>query len=130
MKSKEDIERYLLDADLNYKEVGDGIWLINDDDKNLWNLIIRYEEPVLLFRIKIMELPKENTEKLLRLFLQFNSEDLLHSSYGIENDTIVLSASLQLENLDFNEFQAVIDDLSIAMSTHLPKIKQILSERE
>lgn len=130
MRTPQDIERYMLEADLSYKEIGDGTWLINDEEARIWNLVIRYEEPVLLFRIKIMDIPEKNREELYKMLLELNAEEMLHSSYGIEGDSIILSSALPVENLDFNEFQAVIDDMSFALNNHLSKIREIIQKGE
>ena len=39
-------------------------------------------------------------------------------------DTVVIIDALELENLDFNEFQAVIDDISMAVSKHYPDLSK------
>jgi len=37
---------------------------------------------------------------------------------------VVIVHALDLENLDFNEFQAVIDDVSMAISRHYPVLSK------
>ena len=43
---------------------------------------------------------------------------MVHGAFGLEGDTVVIVHALELENLDFNEFQAVIDDMSMAVAKH------------
>ena len=38
------------------------------------------------------------------------------------DDGVYLTAALPLENLDHNELQAVIDDMAMAVSQHLPEL--------
>ena len=71
---------------------------------------------VVAFRLKVMDIPKGGKEDLFRTLLQLNTTDLVHGAFGIEGDAIVLVDALELENLDFNELQAVIDDMSMAVS--------------
>ena len=56
--------------------------------------------------------------------LRFNATALLHAAYGIEGDMIILSGALEVENLDFNEFQAMIDDISLGIDSHFASIRK------
>jgi hypothetical protein len=63
---------------------------------------------------------------LFRRLLELNSE-LLHSSYSLQGDQVVLSGAQQLENLDFNEFQAMVDDMCMALDNHYDKIAPMVT---
>ena len=43
---------------------------------------------------------------------------MVHGAFGLEGDTVVVVHALELENLDLNEFQAVVDDMSMAVGKH------------
>ena len=43
---------------------------------------------------------------------------MVHGAFGLEGDTVVVVHALELENLDLNEFQAVVDDMSMAVAKH------------
>ena len=62
---------------------------------------------------------------LFRALLELNA-DLLHSSYRLEGDRVVLTGAQQLENLDFNEFQAMVDDMCIALDNHIDRIAPLI----
>ena len=47
---------------------------------------------------------------------------MVHGAFGLEGDAVVIVHALELENLDFNEFQAVIDDMSMAVAKHQPSL--------
>jgi hypothetical protein len=47
---------------------------------------------------------------------------MVHGAFGLEGDTVVMVHALELENLDLNEFQAVVDDMSMAVSKHHPAL--------
>jgi hypothetical protein len=68
-----------------------------------------------------MELPAEEPRRseLYRQLLELNARELVHGSYGIEGDHVVLTDTLELENLDFSEFEASFDSLSLALATHM-----------
>ena len=44
---------------------------------------------------------------------------MMHGAYGIEGESIVISDALQLENLDFNEFQASFESMTLSLASHL-----------
>ena len=44
--------------------------------------------------------------------LTLNTTEMVHGAFGLEGETVVIIHALELENLDLNEFQAVVDDMS------------------
>ena len=123
MKGRDDIESYLLRMDLPYEEIGQDTWMINSGQQDR-NLVVRLAAPVAVFRCKIMDVPEQGQAELFRLLLELNIADLLHGAYGIEGTAIVLSDALELENLDFNEFQATVEDMSLAVANHFSKLSK------
>jgi hypothetical protein len=57
--------------------------------------------------------------------LRLNATSLVHSAYGLEGDRLMLSAALELENLDYNELEAVIAEFDLAVAQQLPKIREL-----
>jgi len=127
MKSVEDIESYLLRAGLPYEVIKPGIWLVQVGE--LGRLALSIAGPVVAFRLKIMDTPKQGREELFRTLLQLNTTEMVHGAFGLEGDAVVLVDALELENLDFNEFQAVIDDMSMAITKHHPTLAQYVDPR-
>jgi CesT_Tir_1 len=115
MKSAEDIESYLLRMGVAHETIKPGIWLVKIDGSAL---VVSIAGPVVAFRLKVMELPRSGREELYRTLLALNTTDMVHGAFGVEADTVVLVAALELENLDLNEFQAVVDDMAMAVSKH------------
>jgi hypothetical protein len=56
---------------------------------------------------------------LFRHLLEFNARELVHGSYGLEGNHVVLTDTLELEDLDFNEFEASFDSMTLALASHL-----------
>ncbi|KPK14227.1 MAG: hypothetical protein AMJ62_13550 [Myxococcales bacterium SG8_38] len=130
MRSRDDIESYLARAEVPYQEVGEnGMWLVRDSSLGE-NIAIKAAGPLLLFRVKVLEL-REVTDKpaLFEELLRLNSSDLVHGAYGISEDAVVLTCTLQVENLDYNELQAVLDDFSLALGNHYDKLTKFRSAR-
>jgi hypothetical protein len=121
-KTIEDIENYLIRLELPYEEVGRGIWLIHDQEDRIGDIVVTYAPPMVIFRVKIMDLPKANREKLFEDLLRLNASEMIAGAYGIEDDLIVLTDTLQAENLDYNEFQASVDAIAMAIVNHYEKL--------
>jgi hypothetical protein len=79
---------------------------------------------VVVFRTKVMDLPDGNREQLYETLLRLNTTDMVHGAFGIEEKSIVIVNALELENLDYNEFSAVIDDFGLAVSKHYPTLSR------
>jgi hypothetical protein len=55
-----------------------------------------------------------------------NATSLVHTSFGLEGSQIVLSAALELANLDLNELEAVLDEIDMTLAQELPKLHKML----
>jgi hypothetical protein len=117
MKTAEDIQSYLMKMELPYDEPREGTWIVQGID-GLDKLIITLAGPVAVFRVKVMEVPHARREELFRVLLELNATEMMHGAYGIEGDAVVISDALQLENLDYNEFAATVDDFTLAVASH------------
>jgi hypothetical protein len=121
MKSAEDIESYLLRMGIAHETIKPGIWLVKLDGSDL---VVSIAGPVVAFRLKVMELPRTGREELYRTLLGLNTTEMVHGAFGLEGDTLVVVHALELENLDLNEFQAVVDDMSMAVAKHHPTLSR------
>ncbi len=122
MATVEDVEGYLIRMDLPYEELGDGIWVIHDEYDYIDNIVIYYADPLVIFRVKLMEVPAGDNAELFRLLLEYNTTDIVHGAYGLEGNNIVVMDTREAVNMDFNEFQASIDSLTLAIAQHYPKL--------
>ena len=122
MVTREDVERYLLQSELAFEEVEPGMWVAKSEGGPA--LVLHHSPPVLVFRVKVMEAPRDATRctELYRSLLRLNAGELVHAAYGLEEDDVVLTETLELQNLDQNEFQAVIDSFQMAMASHLDQL--------
>jgi hypothetical protein len=129
MINKEDIEGFLerLSAEgASYREVEPGLWVVKPGGALDFNVVVHFSPPVVLLRVKVMELPKEKKTlaELSRRLLELNASDLVHGSYGIEqnSNSIVLTEALELSHLDFEEFLAAYESMTLALASHLREI--------
>ena len=122
MKTAEDIESFLDQLEFDFeKPRPNDTWLVHCSD-HIDKLVITIAGPVVVFRVKVMELPRASREELFRTLLELNATEMMHGAYGIEDDAVVITDTLQLENLDYNEFAATVDDITLAVTSHLGRL--------
>ena len=124
MKSAEDIESYLMRIGSPYERADGGIWIVKLEGHE--NLAISIAGPVVAFRLKVVDLPVAGRETLYRTLLSLNTNEMVHGAFGLEGEAVVIVHALELENLDFNEFQAVIDDMTMAIAKHYPRLSKLV----
>jgi hypothetical protein len=117
MKTSADVQAYLMKMELPSEEPRENTWMVGGLD-GLDNLIITLAGPVLVFRVKVMDIPHAQREELFRTLLELNATEMMHGAYGIEGESVVIMDALQLENLDYNEFAATVDDITLAVASH------------
>ncbi len=114
------IESFLIDLTISYHEIGDGMWLIDDDEKGYGGIVIMYADPLVIVRVSVMPIPKEKRLELFTSLLELNAKDVLHGAYALEGDEIVLVDTLEYETADLGDFRAALDGISLALSQHYP----------
>jgi hypothetical protein len=81
--------------------------------------------PVLVAQVRVSDAPRTDdagSASFMRRLLELNATGLLHAAFAIENGLIVLTAALELQNMDTNELEAVLSDLDMALSEHVPDL--------
>lgn len=122
MVTREDVENFLNRMEMDFEEVKEGLWIVRaHGEENGAPLVISHEPPLLVFRLKVLDVPRDAQKcaDLYRRLLKANANELVHAAYGLEEDDVILTESLEVENLDFNEFQATIDSFQMALATQL-----------
>ncbi len=110
------IEDYILQGNWVAQKLDNATWTINDEFEGIDNLVIYYEDPIIIFRIKLMEIPAQKKEAFFEKLLRLNSESMVHGAYALEGNNVIIVDTLQGENLDFNEFQASIESVYMALA--------------
>ena len=126
MRTIEDVERYLLELDSPYEVLVEGIYRLTDDVEDVDDIIVLCTDPLVIFSVRLMKVPSKNLEAFYRKLLELNASELVAGAYGIDGDDVVITDTLQLENLDFNEFQASIDSLVMAIHNHYPVLREFM----
>jgi hypothetical protein len=134
MVTPEQIDQFLsrLAAEgASYSEVEPGLWAVKPGGELDLTVVVHHSPPVVVLRVKVMELPAKNgqADKLCRRLLELNATDLLHGSYGIQQDEIVLTEALELSHLDYEEFLASFESITLALASHLRELSTFREAR-
>ena len=125
MSYAETIEGLILQLDLPYEELGEGIWVVKDEAETIHN-VITLSGPVVVMRIKIVDVPKTGTEPLFKLLLELNASEMLHGAYGLEGNEAVMVEVMSIEHLNLPIFQEAVESMFMAVTSHHPSIARLL----
>jgi hypothetical protein len=132
MVTRDDIESFLDRLAIEgttYREVEPGLWVVRPGSVIDFDVVCHYSPPVVVLRVKVMDLPADDVScnGLARRLLQLNASDLVHGSYGIEQDAVVLTEALELSHLDYEEFLAAYESMTLSLTSHL---RELVTYRE
>ncbi|MFO0572189.1 MAG: CesT family type III secretion system chaperone [Polyangiaceae bacterium] len=128
LKTDEDLEGFLNRLGRHFERLENGTFLV-PVGANLAPVAVRIAPPVLVTQVAIGPVPTGNPALEARVFrrlLELNASDLLHAAYALEDSRIVLTAALELENLDTNELEAVLADMGMALSKHIGPLRELM----
>lgn len=122
MITREDVQSFLDRLDggsLTVMEIEPNLWLARTPDDA--EVVVHYAPPVVILRVRVMELPDSEPRRseLFRQLLEYNARELVHGSYGVEGDHVVLTDTLELADLDYTEFEASFDSITLALASHM-----------
>ncbi|NIM16900.1 MAG: molecular chaperone Tir [Candidatus Aminicenantes bacterium] len=114
------VKEYLQELEMNitHEDEKEELYMVQDEDRGIINLVIDCEDPILVFEQLIMEVNSEDAGVLCRL-LQMN-RTLVHGAFVLDEDgkRVFFRDTLQLENLDLNEVEGTINSLELALAEY------------
>jgi hypothetical protein len=123
MQNNQDIESCIIRMGLRYESPSDGTWVIHVDDGHVGTVVVRHEPPVLVLRVKVMDLPRTgDVAGLMRTLLQLNATEMLGAAYGIEAESVVAVQILQSGMVDAKAFEEAVDGLALGVGQHLVQL--------
>jgi hypothetical protein len=128
VKTHEDLEALLRKLERHFERLEGGTYFVAIGAGQA-PVALRLAPPVLVVQVEIGKAPAGNDQRAAELFrklLVLNATDLLHAAYGIEGNLLVLSAALELDSLDLNELEAVLNDVDLALSEHVPTLREMV----
>ncbi|MGB5302807.1 MAG: hypothetical protein WBO43_04475 [Gemmatimonadota bacterium] len=124
MISREDLESFLIRTEMDHREIGESMWLVDpvkDAVEDHPAVVVSLSPPLVIFRSSIGTVPEGDHArlKLYQTLLELNATDLVHGAYGLEGNEVILVDALELQDLDYSEFQASLESLSLAVTSHV-----------
>lgn len=118
------IKNYLgaLELEIKYENSREGILIASNEQEGIFNLIICVAYPIVIFEQFLFEI-KTESPAVYKALLQKN-RDVIHGAFVLDPSgrKVIFRDSLQLENLDQNEFGATLNSLSLLLSEYSEQI--------
>ena len=116
------IEQFLIEMMLTYEQVDKNMWLLEDEESAMQGVAVMQDDPLVIFRVEIMDVPKDNHLELFTKLLELNATDILHGAYALDNKSkkIVLVNTLQYDSMGFVDFRTALESFSLALAEHYP----------
>jgi hypothetical protein len=128
MRSVEDVEAYLGKMNRQFSSVENqaGTYLVHGGS-NMPPTALRVDPPLVVLRVHVGDLEGDSATngELFHKLLALNAKALVHTSFGVEDRKIVLVAALELENLDFNELAATLDEIDVTLAQQVPQLAEL-----
>ena len=120
----ETVRGHLNDLDLliESEDPEDELFIVNDEDRGIHQLIVDCADPILILEQAIMPVPS-NPGDLFRRLLNIN-RTLIHGAFAIDEETgtILFRDTLRLETLDRGEIEGSINALGLALAENADEL--------
>ena len=118
------IEQYLIDLMYTYRQVEDNLWFIEDEEHSLSGVAVIFADPLVIFRVVVMDDPGKNSQEFYLKLLELNAKEMVHGAYAIEDGKVIIINTLEYDTMDYGEFRAVLDAFSLALTEHYPVLSK------
>jgi hypothetical protein len=128
--STEDLGAYLTRLDRRFDKVDEHTYLVSLGAGKP-PAALRVEPPVVLVQVAVGAAPVGSSGReaaMFRRLLELNATDLMHAAYGIEHGQIVLGAALELDTMDIGELEAVLANIDMALTEHVPGLLDMVKK--
>ncbi len=107
-----------IDYTISYKNENEGVFMIENLLDGVQNLIVGIAPPIIIFELYLFTITNDNLEMLKALLMK--NRDIIHGAFAITEDgnKVIYRHTLQISNLDQNEFEATLNSLSLLMSEY------------
>ena len=111
-----------MQVEIKHENAKDGIFIVSNESEGILHLIICVAHPIVIFEQFIFEI-KEPGEHVYKSLLQKN-RDIIHGAFVLDDSgrKVIFRDSLQIENLNQNEFEATLNSLSVLLSEYSEQI--------
>ncbi len=111
-----------LQLEIKHENQKEGIFIVSNESEGIFHLIICVAPPIVIFEQFIFEI-KEEGNQVYKSLLQKN-RDIIHGAFVLDDSgkKVIFRDSLQIENLNQNEFEATLNSLSVLLSEYSEQI--------
>jgi len=114
------VKDYVLELNFNiiHENKSDNVIMISRENEGIKNLILGIASPILIMEQHIFNIKNKN-EEIFKSLLQKN-RDIIHGAFVLDEtgEKVIFRDTLQIENLDLNEFEASLNSLSLLLSEY------------
>jgi hypothetical protein len=127
MRTIIDVEAYLGRMNRRFSTVDGqaGTLIVLPQEEKLPQIILQVTPPILVMRASVGKAPETDHVALYKKLLTLNAKTLVHTSFGLEDDQIVLTSALELENLDYNELEANLEEIEFTLVSQVPALSEL-----
>ena len=103
-----------------------GTFLVHGSS-NMPPTALRVDPPLVVLRVHVGDIDGDThtNAALYEKLLGLNAKSLVHTSFGLEDRRIVLVSALELENLDYNELLATLDEIDMTLAQQVPHLAEM-----
>ena len=115
----EKIKDFLLELEYTIKseDKAEELFIIEKEETGITNMVIDCESPILIFEQFLFEVKNDSLEMYKALLMK--NRDIIHGAFVLTNENkLMFRDTLQVDNLDLNEFQATLNALEILLSEY------------
>ncbi|MCD8044399.1 MAG: YbjN domain-containing protein [Tannerellaceae bacterium] len=120
----EKIESFIsrLGYSISYKDEQEGILCIENESDGVKNLIVGVVPPILILEQFIFTLKSDDKDILKSLLIK--NRDIIHGAFVLDEkgEKVIFRYTMQIENLDMNEFEGALNSLGLLLSEYYEEI--------
>lgn len=118
------VKNYLLELNCNitFENETDGIFIINNEENGISNLVLGCADPLLIMEQFLFDLKKDNMDVFKSLLIK--NRDMVHGALVLDEkgSKVIFRDTLQIENLDLNELEGSLNALILLLSEYTNEI--------
>lgn len=107
---------------VSYQSKKEGIFCIESEMDGIKNLIIGVAPPILIMEQFIFALRRDDKE-ILKSLLKKN-RDIIYGAFVLDEEgrKVIFRYTMQIENMDINEFEGALNSLGLLLSEYYEQI--------
>ena len=118
------VKNYLLELNCSivFENENDGIFIINNEENGISNLVLGCADPLLIMEQFLFELNHDSMEVFKSLLIK--NRDIVHGALVLDENgsKVIFRDTLQIENLDLNELEGSLNALTLLLSEYTDEI--------